>query len=323
MSDEQPNMIRDKHGKIITINEIQWVSQQHNLGEVTRVVGVLKGRANVPILIETEKGKYVLRYLTESMPIERIKFIEDMLLCLKEASIPVVNAIKNESNEYFSIKNHRMVQVYPYIEGTRFEFRPEYIKSNACMLSNFHTALSKFKPGPLPDKSICPTEENLQNRLHQLYQHKDTISQTSLEKVNFLYNTLFELWNQVDQHRLLDTIIHDDWHPWNLIYSEEGEVKCILDFDYVRPGKRIYDVAYCLYWIYMRSSNDMRQNNLKMFIEGYKGLTSEEKNILPLVLAKVGLFFIIESVSTLEKQLKVNEPFIEFFVSQEGKEYLL
>ena len=36
-----------------------------------------------------------------------------------------------------------------------------------------------------------------------------------------------------------------------------------------------------------------------MFIEGYEGLTPEEKNILTLVIAKVGLFFIIEFVSDM------------------------
>lgn len=322
MSNEHSNTIRDKNGNIISIEEIEYVCEQHNIGKLVQILGILKGRANVPILVETEKGKYVLRYLTHTAPIERINYIEDILLCLKDASVPVVNAIKNTSGNYYSFIHNRMIQVYPFIEGSRFKFEPEHIKSNASMLNKFHAALNNYKHGPMPDQSICPTEENLKNRLNLLYQQRDYISETSMHKINSLYYTILELWEKTDKNNLKDTIIHDDWHPWNLIYSDDGPVKCILDFDYVRPGKRIYDVAYCLYWIYMRSPQDMRQTYLKMFIEGYEELTNEEKDVLPLVLAKVGLFFIIEYVSKVEKQLKVNEPFIEFFLTQEGKEFL-
>lgn len=135
--------------------------QTTSFREITQVIGVLKGRANVPILVETEKGKYVLRYLTHSVPDERINFIEDILLCLKDAFIPVVNAIKNESGDYYSYIHNRMIQVYPFIEGSRFKFEPEYIKSNASMLQKFHTALNSYKQVHFPDESICPTEENL------------------------------------------------------------------------------------------------------------------------------------------------------------------
>ncbi|MBT2725605.1 phosphotransferase [Bacillus sp. ISL-75] len=323
MSSELSNIIRDNHGNVILMEEIQWVCRQHHLGEITRIIGVLEGGTNLPILVETEKGKYVLRYLTHSAPKGRINFIEDILLCLKDASIPVVNAIKNESGDYYSFIHNRMIQVYPFIEGSRFKFEPEHIKSNARMLNMFHTALNSYKQGPLPDESNCPTEENLKKRLNRLYQNKESISKSSLSKIESLYSTIIELWKKADKNNLLETIIHDDWHPWNLIYSEDGSVSCILDFDLVRPGKRIYDVAYCIYWIYMLSPNKMSQTYSKMFIEGYEGLTPEEKNILTLVLAKIALFFIIEFVSDIEKQLKVNEPLIEFFLSQEGKEFLL
>lgn len=323
MTSEESNIIRNNHGIDISMEEFQWVCRQHHLGEITRIVGVLADGTNVPILVETENGKYVLRYLTNPVSKGRIDYIEGTLIYLKHSSIPVVNAIKNESGDYFSTIHNRMIQVYPFIEGSRFEFEPEHIKSNAKMLYKFHTALASYKQGPLPAKSNCPTEENLKKRLKRLYKQKESIPNSSLSKIEYLYSTIIEHWNKADKDNLLETIIHGDWHPWNLIYSEDGSVSCILDFDLVRPGKRIYDVAYCLYWIYMLAPNKMSQIYSKMFIEEYGGLTLEEKKILTLVIAKVGLFFILEFVSCIEIQLKVNEPIIQFFLSKEGKEFLL
>ena len=165
MSSEQSNIIRDNHGNVISMEEIKWVCRQHHLGEIMRIIGVLAEGTNMPILVETENGKYVLRYLTNPASKGRINYIEDILICLKDASIPVVNAIKNESGDYHSFINNRMIQVYPFIEGSRFKFEPEHIKSNARMLYKFHNALNSYNKGPLPDESNCPTEENLKKKI--------------------------------------------------------------------------------------------------------------------------------------------------------------
>ncbi|MGJ7923018.1 phosphotransferase [Neobacillus sp. LXY-4] len=323
MSKKESKIITDRHGNKITTDEIQWICQQHHLGEIQRIIGVLGGRANVPILVKTEKGKYVLRYVTHPASKERIKYIEDIILCLKEASIPVENAIKNKTGEYYSLINNRLIQVYPFIQGSSFKFVPEQIKSNARMLNRFHAALNLFKQGPLPIDSICPTEENLKIRLNRLYQHKESISNSSLSKIESLYSLLIKHWQKANEIEFKDTIIHDDWHPWNHIYNKDGSVACILDFDYVRPGKRAYDVAYCIYWIFMRSPNKSSKINSKMYLDSYDELTLEEKKFLPIVIAKVALFFIIESVVEVDNQIKVNEPLIEFLLSQGGERFFL
>jgi Ser/Thr protein kinase RdoA (MazF antagonist) len=323
VSNEQSNTIRDKFGNEITMDEIQWVCQQHHLGEIKKINGVLSGKNNVPILVETYKGKYVLRYVTYPASKERIKDIEDIILCLKEASIPAVNAIQNRLGDNYTFTNNRIVQVYPFIEGIKFNFKPEQIKSNAKVLKKFHNALKLYKQDPLPDNPISLTEEYLQKRLHRLYRNKESISESSLSRIKSLYSTIIKHWKEADNNNLQETIIHCDWHPWNLIYREDGSIACILDMDHVQSGNRIYDVAYFIYWIFKFNSNEQnRKIYLEIFLDGYGGLTPEEERILPLEVSKIAFNFIIKKVSQAEKELKENEPLIQYFLSLEGKGFL-
>ena len=44
-------------------------------------------------------------------------------------------------------------------------------------------------------------------------------------------------------------MIRGDWHPWNQLYSNDGTVKCIMDFDFIQRAERVHDVVYALWAI--------------------------------------------------------------------------
>lgn len=52
-----------------------------------------------------------------------------------------------------------------------------------------------------------------------------------------------------------ETLLHSDFSPWNLIVKDKKLVG-VLDFDDVRPGKRIYDVANVCWTFLDIGSND-------------------------------------------------------------------
>ncbi|MFB9762690.1 phosphotransferase [Ectobacillus funiculus] len=310
--------IFDKYGKKILISEIQWVCKEHQLGDFQRVIQVL-GKTNTNILVETQKGKYVLRYLTFPGSQKRIIYIEDTILCLKKAFLPVENAIPNKSGDCYSYINSRMIQVYRFIEGVQFSFKPNQLISSGDMLNQFHAALRSQVQGPSPSYLNHPSEENLEKKMNDLYKKQKYISNTSLSIIESLYSSIIKQWEKENKDYLPRTIIHDDWHPWNQLYDKADRVICILDLDGVQQGLRIYDVAYSIYHIYKNAPRHFNKAYSKIFLNGYGALTNEEKTILPLVIAKVGLFFIIRSVKETEKELKDTEPVIQFLLSKEGK----
>ena len=60
----------------------------------------------------------------------------------------------------------------------------------------------------------------------------------------------YTLINQhsIETSELPMTIIHGDWNPWNQLYTENCEVNCVMDFDSLQLGERVFDLAYALYF---------------------------------------------------------------------------
>lgn len=320
MSSEDSKVLFDRQGKKIEISDIESVCREHRLGTFIQMIGILGSSTNTILLIETSKGKFIVRFVTYPPSLERLLYIEETILYLKKSSLPVATAIMNNSNEYFSLVNNKMIQVYPYIKGLRYRDNPNQIQSSARMLSKFHDALINYQNGPLPTDSIYPTVGNLEKRLNRLIQNEKSISSSSISKINQLHSGICNHWEKAEKSNLMETIIHDDWHPWNQLFNKKGTVVGILDFECIRHGKRIYDIAYAIYHIYTHSAEKVK--HAKMFLEGYGRMTTEEKSILSLVIAKVAMFFIIKDASYVEKNLHVNESFIYYLLSQEGRRFL-
>ena len=323
VTDEPLNLIKDKYGKVITFGEIKGICKLHRLGRLKKIINV-QGKTNVVIIVKTNKGKFILKFYTFPPARTRLKYVENVILQLKKAGIPVISAIKNKKRDYLTFINGRLVQVYPFINGYQFQFNHKQITSSAFMLKRFHGALSLYKNGPLPSYSNFPSKENLEKKLVNLIKlrEKYMTEPSSLIRIEFLYHAVMMRWDRVNTEDLPIAIIHDDWHPWNQIYCKNGQVKTILDYDGVQQGLRIYDIAYALYTIMISSPNNDKKMICEMFLKGYGELTNKERQILPLVVAKVALFFILRSPKKAEEHLIENESFILSLLG-EGEEHIL
>jgi Ser/Thr protein kinase RdoA (MazF antagonist) len=120
-------------------------------------------------------------------------------------------------------------------------------------------------------------------------------------------------------------VIHGDWHFFNSLYDDVGEIKAVLDFDFADRAERLHDIAYAL-WILM--SQPKLRSFAGYFLKGYGSLTEEEVEMLPVAIARAALFFVCTASFTsnpakeLEEQLKKQETFIEWVCSEDGRRTL-
>ncbi len=303
------------NGHRITKEEIEWVCEEHQLGRLVKVIGSPKsGNVNGIIFIHTVKGKFAIRFISFTTTKERIDYLESVLKALNKGGVPVLRAVKTKHLDYFSITNDQYIQVYPYVSGYKFMYIKQQIEANARMLSQLHQTLATHEQGPLPDLYIYPNLNNLTNKLQILEENNKLIANQTLSRIKFLYTAIEKQWNYYEPTYLPKTIIHDDWHPWNMIYKANGSIAAIFDYDYMQQGERIYDVAYALYYLNKRSkATNFKQ--LQLFLSSYGDLNETEKTILPLVIAKVALFNILFSTNSkseekINRTLDVNEELI-------------
>ena len=64
----------------------------------------------------------------------------------------------------------------------------------------------------------------------------------------FLPEALERGWINPDDPRV-DTICHNDAAVWNFVFSEDGRISGLFDFDQARAGTRLWDLAWSVYGI--------------------------------------------------------------------------
>ncbi len=300
--------------------EIIWACEHYDIGNFKKINTFFQSKTNVNMLVETSQGKFVLRSIRDPVSKERVNYIQDILLFLKNYDVPVINSIKAQDGNYISTYNNKTIQVTPYIKASPYDGNTNQIKSCSKMLNKFHAALKDYQQGPLPSYSIHPTNQRLEEEMNKLLAKKDKHSTSSLSTIEKLYWKLLKASEKKNAIALPKTIIHDDWHPRNLLYDKNGYVAYILDYDGFQRAERIYDIAYTLYLLGLK-----KKNFCKIFLENYGDLITEQRDILPLLIAKVSFWFIIQYrdyPKHLNSSLSKYEPIIEKLMNSSGTSFL-
>jgi len=300
--------------------EISKLCEEFGLGDLICNHGDLGGLYNVNLKIETNKGMYVIRIASGLASERHLRFSKQVIDVLHNANIPVLKPIVNEQGMNYSTYKDRFVQITPYIEAYAFQTNPRFANASGRILRKMHDTLENAQAGPLPEWSNYPSSIVLEEGMSLL---KDVcrVPHNQLSSAEQFYNLVMNEWEKLC-HDLPETIIHGDWHMWNALYDTNGEVRAVLDFDFVQRAERIHDVAYMM-WALL--PNDSFPQLGSAFLQGYGELSDIEKRILPVAIARASVFFICTSsfnpvpTDELERQLTRQGPFIEWLLSNEGR----
>lgn len=125
-------------------------------------------------------------------------------------------------------------------------------------------------PGWLWSEAILEDSARLLRRIH------DAVSDFRLPDA---------IW-QVDAHEPAEVICHNDFAPYNLVFSD-GDLVGAIDFDTASPGPRVWDLAYLAYRLVpfvgdageFAPPESSRLERLDALIDSY-GMRFEPKEVL-------------------------------------------
>jgi Ser/Thr protein kinase RdoA (MazF antagonist) len=293
-----------------------------DLGELERVHGRIGGSFNVNIKFETEDGLFILRKLNDSITEERLKYIWQILPVLNREDVPMLFPLSSPSGECFARISGKLLQVFPFIEGDSFACTEGQVAASAQMLSRFHRALETVDSGPLPQWSFYRSSAYYLEAFEQLKGISE-ISSTDLALAEKWADHGLQDWEEKEEV-LPTTVVHGDWHFWNQLYRR-NKIISVLDFDFIQTNKRILDVAYSLWVIYMLLPQYSRAFDFS-FMSGYGALHESEQSLLTTAVARISLFFLCQSVHSpnpaekWKQQFKKQAPLLEWLHSAEGKQ---
>ncbi|MGZ9584870.1 phosphotransferase enzyme family protein [Paenibacillus marinisediminis] len=275
---------------------IELVCQAYKLGRWLETCERLGGSYNVSLKIKTDRGQYVVKVLNSAGSEAQLKELQPMLVMLHEAAVPVPVPLTTDDGSCYYRHQDTLIQVTPFVEGVSFAYHEQQVFNSGSMLRLFHDTLQQREFRSKPTRSFYRDTVYYVHAFEKL-KANEAIARQELEHAERLSVRILSEWDRIES-RLPKGIIHGDWHYWNQLYREsDHEVIAVVDFDYVQEGIRIYDVAYALWSSYILLPRYARTFD-RCFLSAYGELTAEEKMILPIAVARIGLYFLYYSAQT-------------------------
>lgn len=260
--------------------------------------GIKEGILNTNYLLNTNKGKFVLRILEGNRSFDSEKEELNFLLEVRKI-IPCTVPYKTSDNETLIIYKNKMMSLFYFIDGKKLEeTTPYYLQKIGTLLGKFHN----FSLGKTLNRKTRIDE--------QYYFSKINIEDipVSSEEKNKISQLCLKL-KDTDFSKLPKGIIHSDIFPDN-IFIKNNEIVGILDFNDAVTAPLIFDLGIVInYWIRINNwSKEKKKLYTEIFLTAYeeiRQLTEEEKKLLDMGTLKMALAFIL---LRMDRALIKNKP---------------
>ena len=241
------------------------VLREYDIGAVRGLTGA-GGTAGSTWRVAASRGEYFMRMRGVRTSTEaRLEFDHGLRERLVACGVPTVCAMRTRGGARWVRFGGRAYELYPLVVGRAFRAGDEReIAHAARALAEFHKIAAGYSPPSYQQEAVDQfTTLGFSDGV------SDRMDDPRLQVVNLL--GVRELAPSAQDRRLVERcieraeaqvrtyagaaydrlagwVIHGDYTPANLLFSDEGEVVGVFDLDWAMPGARCLDVADGLYF---------------------------------------------------------------------------
>jgi Ser/Thr protein kinase RdoA (MazF antagonist) len=311
---------------------------EYDLGTVYSITKA-GGTAGKTWKVNASSGDYFLRLRGVRTSTEtRLLFDHGLREHIIAHGVPTTSAIRTKTGRWIRL-SEGVYELYPYAVGRLFNADSECeIANSAKALAEFHKSALDYKPSSI-QKEIIAQYTTLGFSDETSFQ----IDDPHLQAINML--KMKEIADSDDDQKLIDRcitrvkrsmqkyndseyiglnkwIIHGDYTPANLLFSQDGNVVGIFDFDWAMQGSRCRDVADGLYFFATRprkidpsdiwsltDTADFDMDRCVIFLKAYQRilpLASYEIDFIPWAFAGRWFSIRLEGMAKVHKDERFN-----------------
>lgn len=214
----------------------------YDLGEYRGFKTFANGAGQTTLLLETDKGKFVLRYY-ENRTDAYVDFEVQLFNFLRSKDYPVPAIIKNRSGEFSSTYKEKPYIIIEFIEGEHGKnpndfFDAEQAAEVVKVVAQLHNLTKEYHPDYFSyreafDVAYCWREFQTKHP-HLVDSEKGQWFKAELDKLEF----------PADMPKGL---CHADLNYGNFLFKN-GKIIAVLDVDMSFYTYLIYDIASLIYW---------------------------------------------------------------------------
>lgn len=215
---------------------LEELADDYGFGRVLAVSGIPEGSINSNHLLETAKGKFVLR-VDEVKSESEVRRELDLLTFLRKHAFPCPHPVQDRTGRFYRECQGKCAAVYKYYEGRApsvGRLRQVQLEAIGRALGELHVIGKGYKKGidnRFGFERIADLYLSVRDRLPNYFRK---ISRTLEDEIDYLTRYL--------EGKLPKGVIHGDLFADNLLFRGD-KLTAVLDFDAACRGKFIFDIA--------------------------------------------------------------------------------
>lgn len=283
------------------------------------------GQWNDVFRVETAEGFYVLRYSHPTAIQRTVAFTHDVMASLAPNVPEIAPPIRALDGSTFFADSSRLVTLFPYIEGARFNRSTVDVSRVGALLGGIHRASASL---PFVDNRLI-AEMNWESNFLWDWSAVERILATArgrsyslrLSEESFDLLALrneFESWiGGLRSEDFPRGITHGDFYAGNLIGDEEG-ISGVIDWDECRVEWLFWEVGRAL-WEFcgdpVKASFDLGRST--EFLSAYKAANPPpiEVNLLPPVMKFCRLVDVLFDLTEAGRTGELNDETMDYHLA--------
>jgi homoserine kinase type II len=220
----------------LTKKEANSLAVEYGLPKVLSVRAVREGSVNTHYLLETVRGKFIVKIDEVKSEIE-VKRELDLLLFLRKHGFPCPVPLADRRGRHCRDWTGKQMSLYRYIDGHSVvpdDLTSPQLENVGRVLADLHLITKAYKKGVDSRFSFDRVAEIYAGVRGRLPHYLKKIVRTLDEELEYLQNYL--------ETKLPKGIIHGDLFSDNVMLKGE-KVVAVLDFEAAGRGKFIFDLA--------------------------------------------------------------------------------
>ncbi|HLH76594.1 MAG TPA: homoserine kinase [Candidatus Binataceae bacterium] len=292
---------------------LEELAEDYAFGRLLNVAILTNGSVNSNYLLETAKGKYVLR-IDEAKGEMEIKREIDLLSFLRKHSFPCPHPLQDRKGRYYREYQRRCLSISKHAEGRSpmpHKLRLSQLETIGRALGELHVIGKGYKKGIDNRFSF--------ERISDLFLHVKARLPTYFRRITRTLEDEIEYLDRYLESKLPKGIIHGDLFADNLLFRGERLV-AMLDFEAACRGKFIFDIATAVNALCF-VNNSYSLERFRHLLQGYESvrtLSLAEWDAFPNELRYSSLRFTITRLRDfflhpVPEGQRTNKDFREFF----------
>jgi aminoglycoside phosphotransferase (APT) family kinase protein len=286
--------MRIKESFELSLEKVEWILEQHKLGELSTIKVIEKGVVNP---IYEINGKYILRIHTREphlVKLEKEAFIYETIL-KKKSRFPVPQVINLDTSKTLIPHNYMLMTK---IEGKDLDDawtdmsmkkRKDISFRLGKVIAHLHKIKMKSFGGIMPSERKYKTWHGLIHSILETYagrhRHYNVVPKKTINAIEKYFKKNKDLF----KIKIQPVLLHGDWHREN-IRVHKNRISGVFDFEWALAGHNEFDFKNIMP---LSKREKILQSEI---IEGYKSVGKLAKDFR----ARIKLYVMINCLDFLE-----------------------